>query len=323
MTPLLHTALAYAAGGVPVLPLHNPTSSGCSCGRADCDRPGKHPRWHQTLLRHGLHDATTRPDRIRRWWARWPEANVGLRTGIRFDVCDVDAREAVPRLRELFRDAPVAGPLVRTGSGGWHLYLRPTGAGNRTALLPGVDWRGVGGYVVAPPSRHASGARYRWVRRPAAPLPDCPVPLAALLRPPSRTVDRHLDSPARGHLDGCAAGAPDGAGPVTRVHPGPPGQPAGIRDREIRRPDRYADAALVAEAELVAHAAVGTRNTTLFRAAYHLGQLAAVRLLDEHSIAIVLADAAYRAGLDRPEIDRTIRSGLRTGRRRPRPGLAA
>ncbi|MEO3820806.1 bifunctional DNA primase/polymerase [Plantactinospora sp. B24E8] len=289
MSPLLRAALAYAADGVPVLPLHSVGAAGCSCGRPGCDRPGKHPRWHHTLLRHGLHDATTRPDMIQRWWARWPGANVGLRTGIRFDVCDVDAREAVPRLRKLLRDAPVAGPLVRTGSGGWHLYLRPTGAGNRTALLPGVDWRGAGGYVVAPPSRHASGARYRWVRRPTPPLPDCPAPLAALLRPPPRIVD----------------GGPGGRAP------------------QLRRPDRYAHAALVAEAELVAGAAVGTRNTTLYRAAFQLGQLAAARLLDEHSIAVVLADAAYRAGLGQPEITRTIRSGLRAGRHRPRPGLAA
>ena len=57
-----------------------------------------------------------------------------------------------------------SGPLVRTGGGGWHYYLAPTGLGNaHPADLEHVDWRGRGGYVVAPPSRHASGHPYQWV----------------------------------------------------------------------------------------------------------------------------------------------------------------
>ncbi|AVT34739.1 DNA primase [Plantactinospora sp. BC1] len=291
MTPLLRAALEYAAAGVPVLPLHSPTATGCTCRRPDCDRPGKHPRWHRSLLRHGLHDASTRPEVIRRWWTRWPEANLALRTGDRFDVCDVDPPDGVAALRAVVRERRITGPVVRTGSGGWHLYLRPTGAGNRSGLLPGVDWRGAGGYVVAPPSRHASGRDYRWIRRPDVPLADCPPELTALLFPPA--------PPAR---------------------PGIPG--SGGADR-LRHPDRYASAALAAEASSVAGAVTGTRNTTLYRAAYHLGQLAAVELLDERDITVVLADAARRSGLGRYEIARTIRSGLRTGRRHPRYGLAA
>jgi hypothetical protein len=295
MSPLLHAALEYAATGVPVLPLHTPTAGGCSCGRADCDRPGKHPRWHRTLLRHGLHDASTRPELIRQWWTRWPRANVGLRTGIGFDVCDLDIPDGVRALRDLLPGRTISGPLVRTGSGGWHLYLHPTGAGNRAGLLPGVDWRGAGGYVVAPPSRHARGTRYRWVRPPTAPLRDCPAELTALLFPPAPPSE------------------PPGPG-------APPGDGTGER---VRHPERYASAALAAEAGTVAVAVTGTRNTTLYLAAYRLGQLAAVHLLDDHDITVVLADAARHTGLGRQEIDRTIRSGLRTGHRRPRPGLAA
>ncbi|GIG92565.1 bifunctional DNA primase/polymerase [Plantactinospora endophytica] len=291
VAPLLHAALEYAAAGVPVLPLHSPTATGCSCRRPDCDRPGKHPRWHRHLLRHGLHDASTRPEVIRRWWTRWPEANLALRTGDRFDVCDVDRPDGAAALRALVRDRRFTGPVVRTGSGGWHLYLRPTGAGNRSGLLPGVDWRGAGGYVVAPPSRHASGRDYRWIRPPGVALADCPPELTALLFPPA---------PA-------ARSGSDGSGTTDRV----------------RDPSRYASAALAAEAGTVAGAVVGTRNTTLYRAAYHLGQLAAAHLLDEHDILVVLADAAHRSGLGRYEIDRTIRSGLRTGQRHPRHGLAA
>ncbi|MGI5215345.1 bifunctional DNA primase/polymerase [Plantactinospora sp. CA-290183] len=301
MSPLLRAALEYAAAGVPVLPLHAPTATGCDCGRPDCDRPGKHPRWHRTLLRHGLHDATTRPDRIRQWWARWPGANLGLRTGIRFDVCDIDGRAGLAALRDRLGDRPVPGPVVRTGSGGWHVYLAPTGTGNRAGLLPGVDWRGVGGYVVVPPSRHASGAHYRWVRPLATPLADCPAALARLLFPP----------PVHG-ISGGGAGEP--------VH-GIPGGSAGVRPGiavPVRHPDRYASAALTAEANAVAGARVGTRNDTLYRAAYHLGQLAGADLLDVHDIDLALTDAARRAGLGRRETAATIRSGLRAGHRRPR-----
>jgi Bifunctional DNA primase/polymerase, N-terminal len=71
---------------------------------------------------------------------------------------------------------------VRTGSG-WHLYLASTGAGNRAGLLDHVGWRGRGGYVVAPPSRHANGTRYWWLRPLTSDLPDIPGQLRDLLLP--------------------------------------------------------------------------------------------------------------------------------------------
>ncbi len=63
MSDLLEAALAYAAEGWPVLPLHTPRGQQCSCGRADCGSVGKHPR-----TRNGLTDASTDPDTIREWW---------------------------------------------------------------------------------------------------------------------------------------------------------------------------------------------------------------------------------------------------------------
>ena len=138
----------YASSGVPVLPLHTGLGGGrCSCRRPHCDRPGKHPR-----LRHGLTDATTDPRRIEMWWTRWPEANIGLRTGVAMDVADIDSAEGWHGLRHLLGGAMPDGPEVRTGGGGRHFWFRPTGYGNRVRLLPGVDWRGAGGYVIAPPS---------------------------------------------------------------------------------------------------------------------------------------------------------------------------
>lgn len=282
MPGLLAAAEAYAAAGMPVLPLHTPGGDGtCSCGRRRCSSPGKHPRWHPQLISAGLHEASLDPDRLALWWQRWPQANIGLRAGTVFDVCDVDSRPGLRLLRELVGDALAGLPAVRTGSGGLHLYLAPTGLGNRARLLPGVDWRGAGGYVVAPPSVHASGARYRWVR----PLPPALPPGPPALPPCPPALRRLLETEA----------AP--------MHPLVP----------VRHPTRYAAAALANESDRVRRAQVGARNDTLYRAARSLGRLVSADLLDRHEVTAALADAALTAGLGATEVDRTIRSGLGAG----------
>jgi hypothetical protein len=169
---LLEAALDYARMGWPVLPLHSPRGPECSCGDPRCESPAKHPR-----TRTGLKEATTDEATVRRWWMRWPDANVGLRTGIEFDVLDADGDEG---LHELEQSGSLPGcPTVITGHGG-HFYFRPTGRGGRVAFAPGLDWRGRDSYVVAPPSRHLNGRVYRWANEFRVP-PDTPEWLAALL----------------------------------------------------------------------------------------------------------------------------------------------
>ncbi|WP_433828616.1 bifunctional DNA primase/polymerase [Actinoplanes sp. CA-015351] len=271
-------ALSYARHGIPVLPVHAPDPGGtCSCDRGvRCDRPGKHP-----LLRHGVTDASTETDQIRLWWTRWPRANVGLRTGVMMDVADVDSAEGWHGLRHLLRDDVPAGPQVRTGRGGRHLWFRPTGFGNRVGLLPGLDWRGAGGYVLAPPSRHASGVDYSWIRRPTSGLPAGPPALLTLIEGPA-----------------------------------PP--PAG---RRVIHPIRYAETALESESDKVAHAPVGTRNDTLNRSAFMLGRLVGAGLLDATTVRHALTAAALWAGLSHAEIRGTLRSGLTAGIRQPFEGI--
>jgi hypothetical protein len=267
---LLTAALAYARHGIPVLPVHTPAENGCSCGRPGCDRPGKHPR-----LRRGLTDASTDPRQIEIWWTRWPDANIGLRTGVVMDVADIDSTAGWHGLRHLLGGAMPVGPQVRTGGGGWHLWFQTTGYGNRVRLIPGVDWRGGGGYVVAPPSRHAGGGDYRWLIKPNKDLPRAPRAL-------------------RGLIDGPA---PAPVAPPTR----------------IVQPDRYAAAALEAEIDRVARAPVGTRNDTLNRAAFALGRLVSAGMLDAWIVRTELDRAARHAGLGSAESKRTIRSGMTAG----------
>ena len=141
----------------------------CSCGEPACARVGAHP-----LAAHGAADATTDPIRLTWWWRRSWEANVGLATGASFDALIVHV--FVRRHRPLVGVRPrprSAGPLVRTGGDTWHFLFAPMGlASQRPWGLARSEWRGWGGWVVAPPSHHPGGAVAAWVfRRPAAEPP--------------------------------------------------------------------------------------------------------------------------------------------------------
>jgi putative DNA primase/helicase len=160
----LSSALDYAARGWAVLPLHSPQSGGgCSCDRDNCDHPGKHPR-----TRNGFLDATTDSETIRRWWAQWPDSNVGIACGPSgLVVIDIDPRhggdESLRNLEDQFGRLPATVEAI-TGGGGRHiLFTSPPGLQVRCqTLAPGIDVKAAGGYVVAAPSLHASGQRYAW-----------------------------------------------------------------------------------------------------------------------------------------------------------------
>jgi Bifunctional DNA primase/polymerase, N-terminal len=134
---LRDAAVGYAARGIPVLPLHYPlphhsdlqpvgddqppaVTPGCSCRDPSCGQLGKHPLGN--LVPHGVKDATCNRARILAWWTRHPQANIGLATGHRFDVLDVDGPTGTQAIQELAAEHGLhsSGPLVRTGGGGWH-----------------------------------------------------------------------------------------------------------------------------------------------------------------------------------------------------------
>lgn len=118
----LDAALAYAGRGWAVFPCHAPADGPgqCSCWRADCSSPAKHPR-----VPGGLKSATMDVATIRRWWQRWPAANVAIRTGAisGLVVVDVDPDHGGEDSLEalLNEHAPLPdGLVVQTGSGGRH-----------------------------------------------------------------------------------------------------------------------------------------------------------------------------------------------------------
>jgi hypothetical protein len=133
-------------------------------------------------------------DQVRRWWRRWPDANVGVVTGAvsGLVVLDVDPRHGGDESLAVLEG--IHGTLPRTvesltGGGGQHLYFRHPGTVVPSrSIAPGLDIKGDGGLVVSPPSQHISGRVYRWEPGCApgeVPLADLPRWLEAVVQDPS------------------------------------------------------------------------------------------------------------------------------------------
>jgi hypothetical protein len=171
---LRDAAVFYAGLGWPVIPLRPGAKLPLFPSAHD---PGDPCRGECGALGHGLWDASTDPATVAAWWTAEAWANIGLRTGDRFDVVDLDVKPGADGLAS-FNDLcettgarPRVLASVQTANDGRHLYLSPTGRGNFVNIRPGVDYRGIGGYVVAPPSRLApDGRRYSWITPPSADL---------------------------------------------------------------------------------------------------------------------------------------------------------
>lgn len=124
-------------------------------------------------IKGGVNSASDDPAQVRAWWAQWPNANIGIATGnasrglIVIDL-DVDPEKGIDGRESLHAWEAQHGALPATlcsitGRGGNHLlYYSMQRVRNRAGVLPGVDVRGDGGYIVAPPSVHANGQRYQW-----------------------------------------------------------------------------------------------------------------------------------------------------------------
>lgn len=176
LSAVAQAALRCAAKGWPVLPLR-----------------GKLPH-----TRHGLKDAVTDPAQVRDWWRQWPDANLGICTGTEAGVwvLDIDTHGEHNGYASLDELEAEHGALpdtlaVLTGSGGLHLYwTMPEGRRlrNRTSVRPGLDVRGSGGYVVAPPSVHPDTRQPYEVkaRHPVAEAPAWLVDLVAPVQPRKR-----------------------------------------------------------------------------------------------------------------------------------------
>ncbi|MEU5272790.1 bifunctional DNA primase/polymerase [Streptomyces hygroscopicus] len=280
---LLRAALDAAERGWHVFPLRPGTKRPALHGETSCPRTGPcaagHRKWEQR--------ATTDPDRIRAAWSRAPY-NVGIATGpsglvvvdldMPKDKSSSDAPCGATTFAALCERAGHPVPTTyrtRTASGGAHLYFTaPDGVrltNTAGSIAPLVDTRARGGYVVAAGSITPAGPYEALCGSVAAPLPSW---LQTILRPAPK--------PAQAPLGGA-----------------------------VGQSRRYADAALANEVRNVAHAADGTRNATLLRAARALGRLIASGDLTRDRVEDALREAAAaNATQSQRYYDDVIRRGL-------------
>lgn len=239
------------------------------------------PAEKRPLTPHGMLDATTDLEQVRRWWQRHPTANLAIPTGTAtVDVLDVDVRpngSGFAAFNELKRAGLLAGysRVIATPSGGMHLYF--TGTDQASSRLPEhhLDLKAAGGYVLVPPSVVAGG-RYTVIRRAGGQHLSLDWPAArAVLTRDVPTVPAQAQSPKR------LGTAPGG-----------------------RRGGADADGGIDVLAAWVATLPEGQRNQGTFWAACRAAEQGAADLSP-------IVAAAVRTGLPEAEARRTVESALR------------
>jgi hypothetical protein len=276
---VIRPALRYAELGWAVFPLHSCTTDGldvvCTCGRADCTSVGKHPR-----VRQGVKEATTNADQVEAWWRQWPDANIGLATGppSGIYVVDLDGPEAIAAWRELGADD--GAWISRTGNGEHHVYAATDALpSTHWKIARGIDTRGAGGYIVAPPSLHRTGRRYAWVEPVVKPMGPLPELVRAAVTPSMAT----------------AAGPPE---------------------LRFGSTSKYGQGVLKNAVERIRIAGEGTRNSTLNDESFLVGQFIAGGEIDPTGVQALLEQAS--TDTDRKKVRTTAARGLRDGANFPR-----
>lgn len=183
---MLQYAVEYLHAELPVFPICSPLMIGhkhrdpdtlemVTCGTGSLRKSmGKTPlvRWR------GYQQVLPSEDDVRIWWSKWPNANIGMATGALSGVLVLDADGTEARKSCLQNGGLDETPTVWTGKiGGAHFHLAYPGGDirNFARKLPGTDMRAEGGYVLLPPSLHASGNRYRWAEGTQG-IPPSPAP---------------------------------------------------------------------------------------------------------------------------------------------------
>ena len=265
---------------------------------------GKRP-----ATKNGFYDATTEPDGFSDAWYRG--CNIAIRTGVIVDVIDCDSIGCgIEFARMLAPDEPVdciehaadicereIGPVVYTARG-IHVYCLSDGRNNGTHIMHladgDIDYRGVGGYVVAPPSIHPSGAEYRFHTRYFTPHSTAPswLPVTA------KKVETEDVLPLKA-----------------------PSMPAPSMPDMSPTPDAYFEQVIESNVARLSRAEQGCRNNELNTAAFNVGQVCSTPLQLERGYNR-LFETAMTIGLTQREAAQTIESGMSKGQanaKRPKP----
>lgn len=325
LSPLGQAALSYARRGWPVFPCRERNFEMVSGSGKAIKLKAKAP-----YVGSGVKDATTDEQVITGWWKRWPNAMIGVAMGrnglfaLDFDpriddetgeVFTLDTLKAALS-EQMGCDLPKSLTAL-TQSGGVHVYLlQPNDGGepirNRGNLPKHVDVRGLGGYVVAPPSilYHDDGSegRYEWLSNRHDDPVDAPAALVEILRSKGKKAAPASDRPEQAPPAASSADAP---------------RPTDISQAEHDAIRKYGLSALEEECRLIRSAASGARNAQLNESAFNIGTLVnstpfpAVDARFGRS-AIELAARDNPGDDDEQQLSATINSGWTAGEAAPR-----
>jgi hypothetical protein len=301
---MLHFALDYAHRGFPVFPC-NPANK-APFPRADVDAVSG-----ETVEgTGGFKKASRDPEQIKAWWEEFSNAMIGIPTGSRSGIWAVDPDAPKPPRNIDGREN--WAKLSKKNGGHQHTHTHNTPGGgqhivfayradkpvtNREGGLArlGINVRGEGGYIIAPPSMNADGKEYEY---------DEPLDVFQFAEAPSWLYDLILMAPSISERASAHVRLPADGPPGSHAH------------------RRYAEAAMRGEADDLAHTLTGARNIELNNAALKLGTLVAAKALTESEVIGVLLDASKANGLVADHGERaalaTINSGLRKGLETPR-----
>lgn len=242
------------------------------------------PRSKVPLTENGVYDASCNPEDVWKGWGEHPDANIGVACGLAsglwvLDVdCDKGGAASMQKLIEQHSHLPQT-LTSWTGGNGYHRFFRyPIGrtVRNRVGVLPGIDVRSTGGYVVLPPSTHPRGARYAWEQR--IPLADAPEWLYELISDPEQPEEAPWVPPAVG--------------------------------ADLTKESRYASMAVVHACERIRAATPGQRHYQIVQEASNLGRFAAAGLLAYGYLSEVLTEAGISAGKPEAEVKRAVQAQL-------------
>jgi hypothetical protein len=283
------SAIDFARAGIAIFP---------------CD-----PRTKRPFTENGFKNSSDDPAVVTAWWRRRPHAMVAIDVGgnnLLVVDCDLNANadgeivtDGLATLRSIAPSWPPAGaPVIVTPSGGIHFYFKNDSRFGNTVrkLGQGIDTRGAGGYAIAagkrPDGREYQGGDELIAAFKLRAIPPIPPWLSERLNAPKEPP------------------------PAARPTFVPPTMWGG-------REERYAFRTLEKLRGQIESIQPGTRNESLNKAAFGLGQMAGAGWIPQTLVERVLLDAAARCGLSATEAQRTIASGLNAGMRQPRAPLGA
>jgi hypothetical protein len=292
--PCLSAALEYAARGWKIFP--------AVVSKKKSHKAAKYSngeRWGQTKD----------PEQIKKDFKQWPNAGIGLPTGAENGIFVVEADtpkghnvDGIASLKALeAKHGKLPDTLMAMSpSGSPHRYFKhPGGCKIKTSaseIAPGVDVKGDGGMVIAPPSTRSDG-RYRWLNE----LPIAEAPAAWLLLI-STSKEEVSEKEASTEKDVYSL------------------------DQQIsyhgNRGESYAAAALRNVADELRATPESGRNNKLNKCAFRMGTMIARDWIAREDVESELSDAAKETGLEQDETSKTIQSGITAGLTKPHEDLA-